>query len=187
MKNKVGKRFTIRIDIPASIWRYRYENIRKYVRAKLKPARCSDCGVKMNFKHAQYEMHNPRLIVQRCSGTVCPACMEKEIHDIIAANNVSMDDTHEVCDVCHSHATSFKSIHRAVSRDENTHEFMHRYYHCVNSWNSGHVCVSCMIDAIRNGKETSSVYTYDNETGKSHPTNEYGCPVIDGKVRFPLI
>lgn len=183
--SKLGKRYIIRIDVPQWLWRWRYENWRKWIRAKLNPIKCECCGVKLAFKNAQYTVAKPRLTVQKCSGTLCRSCMEKDIHAIIAEGPQMHEwEVKHTCDSCGSNTPSFKGLYRAKQQDPDRPEFLNRYYHCINSWNGSHVCVGCMIEVIRNGKEESNVR--DWSSGKDISVNEQGLPVIDGKPRFPL-
>jgi hypothetical protein len=176
----MGKPVHIRFTIPLWIWRWRYSNWKKYIKAKLNPIKCDECGVKLAFRNPKYSVKG--LTIQRCSGTLCRDCLVKDVHGVIA-DGAKMDDTHDVCDHCKKNALSFKGLYRAVQREGKRYEFGNRFYNCINSWNSSYICVPCTVETIQNGKECND-YT-DHTSGRALPINEQGLPVINGKACFP--
>ena len=181
---KDRNRYTIRLTVPAPLYRFRYSNWKKYIKAKLNPIKCESCGVEMPFRNAQIASKNPYLTVTKCSGKTCRKCMVDEIKLILEQGAHEDDyDKGEPCAICKKDVKSYRGIYRAVPRPGINHESLHRYYHCTNAWNSDYVCPECIIGVIENGQEESSFREHVN--GKSYSINEQGLPVVDGKPRFP--
>ncbi len=186
---------TINIRIPDWVYRYRYSNLKKYAKWLLFPSRCDVCGKKVNFRAPNIDHRdrgNRKLMTHwyfkgpKTDSCICRDCLASYVDVVEPANPWGHEwhewDLHKTCDICHEDATAYKSF--KIKTSFGTADF--RF--CVLSWNSSFVCQSCVASALRNGEETSDIHAGYKKGDKyfSVPQNEFGLPVIDGKVRFPI-
>lgn len=179
------------INVPVWLYRYRWKNLKNYFSYQLKPYRCTDCGVKMPHKYGEVELNKvvapmkARLTVSyhNMEGCLCQKCLLnrlEEVEENPRFMETQLAESYNVeftCDVCEEEKPSFKAVKMSNGVIDNM-----RF--CTGaSWNGHYVCLDCAKTALRNGVVKSSIYGHYK--GKSVPTNGYGLPVVDGKVRFP--
>jgi hypothetical protein len=190
---------TIKINIPDWLYRYRWKNIKKYALWLVKPNRCSVCGTKTNYLHPeiQYQsVNNSRLLLQYSvigdyRGCVCSTCVANIVHDDNAfSKSVSEendppneDDVKQLCDCCAKPKKSYKWVSFKLKDGRRVGLITGREW-----WNGFYFCVDCLRKALQVGTEGSNIYSgYTDKNGeyRSVPQNNFGLPVVNGKVRFP--
>jgi hypothetical protein len=179
------------VNVPAWLYRYRWENLKNYFSYQLNPYRCMDCGVKMPHKYGDIEMNNvvapmkARLMVgyHPKGGCLCQSCLLKRLEKVesatgfLKAQKAESYNVKSKCDVCEEEITAFKAIKMSEGIIDNMRFCTH------GSWNGHYVCLSCAKTAIRSGAMKSGVFSFYK--GKFTSMNQHGLPVVDGKVRFP--
>jgi len=189
---------TIKFKIPDSIYRYRWSNIVKYVKWLWKPNRCSVCGDIMNYRHPEIVWKSPdnvRVMVHYdiigdYTGCVCSSCLEKVITDENARSKntkadepVNEHDTKQVCDCCGEQKISYKWASFKLNDGRRVGIISGREW-----WNGFYFCADCLRSAVKNGRQGSGIHVgHVGPDGKykSYPQNNFGLPVVDGKVKFP--
>ncbi len=186
-------KLNFRINIPDSIYRFRWTNVKNYLSYHLKPYRCKDCGIKMPFSHfdiiasAKYPLkyragisHHGSSAKQEC---VCPTCLSNRVYALAAQENfMELQDkdynVEEKCGVCGEVTLAFKFIHFTEE------PWGDRLHFLVHSWNSEHVCLDCIQTILKHGEMQSSIMT--SMGNRFVYLNGKGLPVINGEVRFPF-
>ncbi len=188
-------KLNFRINIPDSIYRFRWTNVKNYLSYHLKPYRCKDCGIKMPFSHfdiiasAKYPLkyragisYHAATFKNEC---VCPNCLSNRVHDLACQENFmklqDREDEYNVkekCGVCGQVALSFKFLHFTENN------WGDRLHFLVHSWNSEHVCLDCIQTVLQFGEMQSGMMA--GHGNKFVYLNGKGLPVINGEVRFPF-
>ena len=192
------KTLTFKIKIPMWLYRYRWDNIKKYAAWLWKPNRCEICGTKTVFKNPNidwYDGNSRRMMLHynvegrgNYSKCVCRKCAAKTVSYENAVSKYDSGEFHdfetrEMCDCCKQPVLSYKWVAFKMPNGEKLGFITGREW-----WNGFYFCPDCIKQTVENGKESSSIHGghYDKE-GKwiSVPTNNFGLPVVDGKVKFP--
>lgn len=187
---------TIKVTIPDWLYRYRWENIVKYAKWLWKPNRCLVCGVKVNYRHPEIKWKgingNPLMVsynvINHYNECICALCVADLVTDKNAVpkyntDNFSDTEVRPRCDCCGELKTSFKQVAFKMPDGRKVALTTGREW-----WNGFAFCTNCISKALREGKQGSSMYIrYRDKKGKYHsyPQNNFGLPVVDGKVKFP--
>lgn len=147
---------------------HRQEQIYKTWRYKILPFRCEETGVRLNFKHPQYEyQHTKRVMVATYKHVRSREQWIKYVNDYFAGKIVrvghecrdpAMEITEHTCNSCG---------HRRP-----TVGAMPELRFGMNWWNGFHLCQTCITETIRLGAENGAVFALVN--GKTWHINEAG-------------
>ena len=181
------KKFTFVIDIPDWLYRFRWDNIKSYVNYHINKPTCLTCNTKVTFRHFNIWVNTPHYPLKTrvgiSSNEECPSCLSKKIKNATtdAWIEEQVKENYVVanrCDVCHEEKTAFK--HLKLTADwKDTVRF------CANgSWNGSYVCLDCVDTVLQFGEMIPDTGMFYNG---EHVYSVDGLPVVDGKVRFPLI
>ena len=191
----VTRTYKIRITIPNWLYRFRWQNLKNYFSYQLNPPRCPQCGKKKAYTKGGCDLwiadderdnfHYPlrRSLGVGCHSDLCKSCFHNEFvkftlsDEFNAMQRKDLYNTADECEVCNRKVRSYK----AVRLSNKPIDFI-RFCTC-GSWNGHYVCLDCAKLATAYGEERSGIY--QQYKGKSTPTNRWGLPVINGKVRFP--
>lgn len=177
----VTKTFKFSVKIPNSVYRYRWDNIKKYSRYLFKSRVCSECGTKLLFKRPEVT-YKGLTVSMNTNRDLCPRCVGEMVMDEALqpsfGDKFLAFDLSEKCDCCGETVTAYKSFN---VRD-NSLRFCYQ-----GVWNAGRICRNCVTKALMFGEQRSSFYTSYRVNGSfvMVPTNEFGLPVYKGQVRFP--
>ena len=187
-----------KVNIPDWLYRYRYVNLKRYAKWLFFPNKCIECGKQQPLKNPDIEWYYGdaleksygRMLIKwdiegdynKC---ICPSCMAKHVSDENAVPKLGRKkynqyDVKEICDACGKHKKSHKWTAFKIKNGKTAAFIMGDY--C--SWNSAHYCVDCIRQGILEG-DTKGNSIYGRYKNKSVPTNNFGLPVVDGKVKFP--
>jgi hypothetical protein len=108
-------------------------------------------------------------------------CLVKKFSEDPYTGKLQEWDVSNKCDCCGIENLSVRFYHTKEDVLAGKHDRLH---FCINSWNSSNICSDCVIIALTEGMQKSSIYCL-GPNGNSIPQNEYGLPVVDGKVKFP--
>ena len=184
----VTKTYKFTVNYPEWLYRLRWDNIKRYSKWIIQRPVCHCCGKKLNFKTPEVSHrfnHGSYLTVHWFTNnrkiSFCKECLSQAVTENIIQPIYGEDfysyDTAPVCQLNLCGNPSFK--HFKITFMEQAVDFRM----CVNSWNSTNICLSCVAETLRKGEEKSSHYGQYNK--KSVLLNDFGLPVVDGKVRFP--
>jgi hypothetical protein len=180
------------IHVPDWLYRYRWKNIKGYMTWMLRPNKCCICGNRMAISHPNVnwmdEYGHTKMMGQAdveldYTKCVCPSCVAKATVEGTfvpkrQAEKYQRFDVMGTCDHCHNKTKSYKWT--AINyRGYNIGLILGNY--C--SWNSAHYCPECIGKIFSDGKQSSGILS--SHKGKFAYQNNFGLPVIDGKVHFP--
>ena len=173
----------IQFNVPTSIYRFRWHNLKQYIRWLFNKPKCSSCGTTMLWGVPEFEtINHPRMTVHHYihGKNLCRTCLLKAIESApsqVGHKHNFDSDIVQKCDKCHRDVESYKAFYLGE-------EFMDRIGICYNgAWNWSRVCKDCIVECITTGKETCNHFGV--YYGKMVPLNKFGLPVVDGKVKFP--
>jgi hypothetical protein len=200
-------RFNYSFNIPDSIWRFRWENIKNYSMWIFNPHRCYVCNKRLQISSTEVEYnfktkngdksYNDRVMAQWSVERdwksidyhippehICVECLAECVKDENAVpkrgiSKFGEDDLKNKCDCCGSKKKSYKWTSFKIPSGKTAAFILGNY--C--SWNSAHYCAECIRHAIVFGDKKSSIFTY--WYGKRAHIQQNGLPVVDNKVRFP--
>lgn len=178
------------VKIPDWIYRYRWENIKKWISYHLKPYRCDVCGKKMAFRvfdiwaasgyplkqrlGASYYIPK-KCVCQECTLDILNAATDSPLFEIYQEREYY--NVRGKCDVCENERQSYKAIKMPEDPGGSIR------FCTKGSWNGHYVCEYCAKVALKFGKQSSGIVT--RYKGEEASLNSYGLPVVDGKVKFP--
>jgi hypothetical protein len=167
------RKITVEFNIPAWVPTQR-ELLQRYKTAKylLFPFRCEETGKRVNFKYPQYEYrHARRVMVSTHNHIRSREQWIKYVRDYFAYKGSragtphywgqEMDVVTRKCDSCGQTAPTI-----GTAPDLRIG---------MQWWNGFHVCENCLVETIRLGSESTSMFQYKN--GVSWPINEAGALV----------
>lgn len=183
--------YKIKVTYPDWLYRFRWSNLKKYTKYLLNRPKCECCGKSVPFDNPEVT-HNfeksfgmytgTRLIVNWYSKkTFCKECLADALLKNKLIPSFGEDfydyDIAPVCEMQGCTSPAYKSFAFEFMQDKVDFRF------CTTAWNHSKVCVDCVAETLKKGKEASS--HWGQYKGKSVPMNKFGLPVVDGKVRFP--
>ena len=180
-------------SIPDWLYRYRWSNLNRFFRWYLKPNKCVVCGSTTIFRSPEVEWLDSDGHVQMLgqanvedneySNCLCLSCVaEATAHGEYIPKRgdkkYQQTDTKDTCDHCGGERKSY----RWTSVKHNGFKLsLIVGNHC--SWNSTYYCRDCIHTIFSEGVPKSGVLS--RYQGKFVYLNNFGLPVVDGKVRFP--
>ncbi len=193
---------TYKLKIPNKIYRFRWENIKRYAEWVFKPHRCYVCNTRLVMSHPEYQYHykdteyQGRILAQWDIESksyvnrkhICASCLAEHVKDENAIpkhhwakdnRNYSYGDLKNTCDCCKEKKRSFKWTSFKIPGGKTAAFILGDY--C--SWNSAHYCADCIRTAITEGTPKTGIWS--SWYGTHVCIQQNGLPVVDGKVRFP--
>ena len=187
----VTKTIRLRFNIPDSIYRFRWKNVKAWLNHTFFPVRCvcchreiligdlkvGDSSLKVNWHlRKEDQSFEKRRMCQHCLATFMV-----DAKPLPAFGNEWNDyDTAKSCSICKKKVRSYKHFKvptiPGVFAD---------FRFCTIAWNHDHVCIDCVKNALR-GTESGSYYISYRKNNRSKTTlgSIHGLPIVDGKARL---
>lgn len=183
---------SIKFKIPAVLYRYRWKNVKGYVKWLLFPNKCSVCGAVTEFNTPEVKwrdlnghtrMMGQANIEKEFNKCICQSC----VADIVAngkpvpkvnSQKYFKYETKLTCDHCNQKTKSYKWTafeHKGIRVALILGDYC--------SWNSAYYCPTCISKIFSEGTDQGRTLTVYR--GKFVPQNNFGLPVVDGKAKFP--